>query len=93
MKEDYTDSLINVWLEQVDLVQADLTYRTLMVKLNNYSGADMTKELNDVYGKTDLDYVNEFNEFDAEPAYLQTKVTECQKECNNELNTGGCQSS
>lgn len=48
----------------------------------------MTKELNDVYGKTDLDYVNEFNEFDAEPAYAQAKVNECQKECNNELNTG-----
>jgi hypothetical protein len=53
----------------------------------------MTKELNDVYGKTDLDYVNEFNEFDAEPAYAQAKVNECQKECNNELNTGGCQGS
>jgi hypothetical protein len=88
MKENSTDSLTNVWLEQVDLVQADLTYRTLMVKLKNYSGADMTKELNDVYGKTDLDYVNEFNEFDAEPAYAQAKVNECQKECNNELNTG-----
>ena len=71
MKENYTDSLTNVWLEQVDLVQADLTYKTLMAKLKNFSGADMTKEYNDVYGKTDLDYANEFNEFDAEAQYVK----------------------
>ena len=64
-----------------------------MAKLKNFLGADMTKDLNDVYGRTDLDYANEFNEFDAEPAYAQVKISECQKECNNEFNTGGCQSS
>ena len=65
-------------------------YYNLLTKLGVKT---MTKELNDIYGKTDLDYVNEFNEFDAEPAYAQAKVNECQKECNNELNTGGCQGS
>ena len=47
------------------------------------------KEFNDVYGKTDMDYANEFNEFDAERQLECIKNNECQKECNNELNTGG----
>ena len=62
-----------------------------MAKLKNFSGADMAKEFNDVYGKTDLDYANEFNEFDVERQLECSKINECQKECNNEFNTGGCQ--
>lgn len=93
MKENYTDSLTSVWLEQVDLVQADLTYKTLMAKLNNYSGADMAKEFNDVYGKVDLDYANEFNEFDAERELECSKLDKKRKEYNNELTSGGCESS
>lgn len=56
-----------------------------MAKLKNFSGADMTKEYNDVYGKTDLDYANEFNEFDVAQQVECSKINECQKECNDEL--------
>lgn len=63
-----------------------------MAKLKNYSGADMTRELNDVYGKVNMDYANEFNEYDVEHKLECIKNNECQKECNDELNTGGCQS-
>jgi hypothetical protein len=80
MKEDYTDSLINVWLEQVDLVQVNLTYKTLMAKLKHYSGVDMSK-----------DYVQEFNEQRAEEQVEELKVTEKQKECD--ALTSGCQGS
>lgn len=72
------------------MINVNKVYKDLLTRLGV---KNMTKEFNDVYGKTDLDYANEFNEFDAEPAYNQAKVNECQKECNNELNTGGCQGS
>jgi hypothetical protein len=52
----------------------------------------MTRELNDVYGKVNMDYANEFNEYDVEHKLECIKNNECQKECNDELNTGGCQS-
>lgn len=58
-----------------------------MAKLKNFSGADMAKEFNDVYGQVDMDYANEFNEFDAERQLECVKNNECQKECNNESNT------
>lgn len=65
-----------------------------MAKLKNYSGADMTaKDYNDVYGKVHLDYTEEFTEFNAEQVTKCIKEEECQKECNNELDTGGCQGS
>ena len=64
-----------------------------MAKLKNYSGADMTKEFNDVYGQVELDYAKEFNEHGAEQAFECSKINECQKECNDEFNTGGCQGS
>ncbi len=93
--EDYTDSLTNVWLEQVDLVQANQTYKTLMVKLKNFSGADMNtqaKEYNDVYGQVELDYAREFDEGDIELQAEQVYVAECQKECDDAL-ASGCQGS
>ena len=80
MKEDYTDSLINVWLEQVDLVQVNQIYKTLMAKLKHYSGVDMTNN-----------YVQEFNEQGAEKAFEQIKVAEKQKECD--ALTSGCKGS
>lgn len=64
-----------------------------MAKLNNSSGADMTKELNDVYGKVDLDYENEFNEFDAERELECSKLDKKRKEYDNEFTSGGCESS
>lgn len=62
-------------------------YYDLLTKLGVKNMA--AKEFNDVYGKTDMDYANEFNEFDAERQLECIKNNECQKECNNELNTGG----
>ena len=58
-----------------------------MAKLKNYSGADMAKELNDVYGKVDLDYAREFDDFNAEQVFLDSKTKE-QVEDINELITG-----
>ena len=67
------------------------TYYDLLTRLGV---KNMTaKDFNDVYGKTDLDYANEFNEYNAETAFESIKVNECQKECNSELNSSGCQSS
>jgi hypothetical protein len=63
-----------------------------MAKLKNFSGADMAKEFNDVYGKVDLDYANEFNEFNAEREIECAKLDQKRKEYNNEFNTGGCES-
>jgi len=71
MKEDYTGSLINVWLEQVDLVQVNRTYKTLMAKLNNYLGVDMNNN-----------YAKEFDEQGAEEAFEAIKVAEHQKVCD-----------
>ena len=76
-----------MWLEQVDLVQANQTYKTLMAKLNNYSGVDMAKEFNDVYGQTDLDYAREFDEYSAEEKFNNIKLQE-QIEDVNELIAG-----
>jgi hypothetical protein len=53
----------------------------------------MAKEFNDVYGKVDLDYANEFNEFDAERELECSKLDKKRKEYNNELTSGGCESS
>jgi len=79
MKEDYTDSLINVWLEQVDLVQVNQTYKTLMAKLKHYSGVDMSE------------YNKEFDDQNAEQTVEQIKVAEKQKECD--ALTSGCKGS
>jgi hypothetical protein len=65
-------------------------YYDLLTKLGVKT---MTKEYNDVYGKTDLDYANEFNEFNVAQQVECSKINECQKECNDESNTGGCQGS
>jgi len=65
-----------------------------MAKLKNYSGADMSaKDYNDVYGVVNLDYTQEFTEFNAEQVTKELKEKQCQKECNNELDSGGCQGS
>lgn len=64
-----------------------------MAKLNNYSGADMSKEFNDVYGKVDLDYANEFNEFNAEREIECAKINMNKKECDSELTSSGCEGS
>ena len=71
MKEDYTDSLINVWLEQVDLVQVNRTYKTLMERLKHYLGVDMIN-----------DYVKEFDDQNADEQWELVKVAEKQKECD-----------
>ena len=46
-----------------------------MVKLKNYSGADME--------------ANEFDENNAEQIFKELELEKQQKECNNELNSGG----
>ena len=51
------------------------------------------KDYNDVYGVVNLDYTQEFTEFNAEQVTKELKEKQCQKECNNELDTGGCQGS
>ena len=50
-----------------------------MVKLKNYSGVDME--------------ANEFNENNAEQIFKELELERKQKECDNELNSGGCQGS
>lgn len=62
-----------------------------MAKLKNYLGADMSKELNDVYGKVDIDYAREFDDFSIEQSFKEAKLKE-QIEDINELTTGRRQS-
>ena len=78
MKELYTDSLISVLLEQEDSVLVAQTFKTLMVKLKNYSGVDME--------------ANEFDENNAEQIFKELELEKQQKECNNELDSSGCES-
>ena len=78
--ENSTDNSINAWLELEDLVQANQTYKTLMDKLKNYSGADMTaKQFNDVYGQVELDYRNEFDEGNIEQQVAEVNAKELQE--------------
>ena len=58
-----------------------------MAKLNNYSGVDMAKEFNNVYGQTDLDYAREFDEYSAEEKFNNIKLQK-QIEDVNELIAG-----
>lgn len=52
-----------------------------MDRLKNFLGADMkAKEYNDVYGQTDLDYANEFNEFDIEKQVEEFNTSQLQQE-------------
>jgi hypothetical protein len=46
------------------------------------------KDYNDVYGVVNLDYTQEFTEFNAEQITKELKEKQCQKECNNELDSG-----
>lgn len=78
--ENSTDNSINAWLELDDLVQANQTYKTLMDRLKNFLGADMSaKEYNDVYGQVELDYAREFDEGNIEQqvqAFNQAQLEE-----------------
>jgi hypothetical protein len=49
-----------------------------MVKLKNYSGVDME--------------ANEFDENNAEQIFKELELEKQQKECNNELDSSGCES-
>jgi hypothetical protein len=53
-----------------------------MAKLKNSLGADMANEFQDVYGKVNADYANEFNEYGAEEQFVNLKQKEQEKDIN-----------